>query len=387
MSSIHATWNARMAQGSYGGGQPQGTSGSLGPLGEQPQEAAQYSLPGPTVAPSTASLEDRLQRLPTGQVCRQPHAALDVESQGTSGSLGPLGEQPQEAARYSLPGPTVAPSTASLEDWLQRLPTGQVRLTPRAALALNSPNSMMIDMDVIILNTTVALQNLPPGRKWTCDLQMNQAVAPQTGPSVRVDKRARKEQNTAAAKQQRKASKADALRQRMATLCADFRERKVRGQVPERSTYVDTHGTVAERGYALRQGGAPGARTGNGAGSARALGIGRSMIFQCPTCYAMVDLRAASRAATRADREVRAGDGCLGCNTRCKPGVYIETQLNRLEALRDGMRILVRIPTRSLDMDGECNRRLCLGMTSLCMRAEAALRTVARVANVPCPSD
>ena len=329
ISSIHATLNARMEQGPYGGGQPQ----------------------------------------------------------GTSGSLGPLGEQPQEAARYSLPGPTVAPSTASLEDWLQRLPTGQVRLTSRAALALNSPNSMMIDMDVIILNTTVALQNLPPGRKWTCDLQMNQAVAPQTGPSVRVDKRARKEQNTAAAKQQRKASKADALRQRMATLCADFRERKVRGQVPERSTYVDTHGTVAERGYALRQGGAPGARTGNGAGSARALGIGRSMIFQCPTCYAMVDLRAASRAATRADREVRAGDGCLGCNTRCKPGVYIETQLNRLEALRDGERILVRIPTRSLDMDGECNRRLRMSMTSLCMRAEAALRTVARVANVPCPSD
>ena len=151
--------------------------------------------------------------------------------------------------------------------------------------------------------------------------------------------------------------------------------------------YVDTHGTAAERGYALRQGGAPGVRTGNGAGSATALDIGRSMIFQCPTCYAMVDLRAASRAATRAGREVKSGDGCLGCNARCKPGVYVETQLKRLEALRDGMRILVRIPTRSLDFDGECNRRLLLGRDSLCMRGEAALRMVARAANVPYPSD
>ena len=104
MSSIHATWNARMAQGSYGGGQPQGTSGSLGPLGEQPQEAAQYSLPGPTVAPSTASLEDRLQRLPTGQVYRQPRAALDVESIHLL--LDP--DLAEEAAQYSLPGSTVS---------------------------------------------------------------------------------------------------------------------------------------------------------------------------------------------------------------------------------------------------------------------------------------
>ena len=48
---------------------------------------------------------------------------------------------------------------------------------------------------------------------------------------------------------------------------------------------------------------------------------------------------------------------------------------------------LVRIPSRSLYLDGECNRRLRLGRASLCMRGEAALRTVARAANVPYPSD
>jgi hypothetical protein len=35
---------------------------------------------------------------------------------------------------------------------------------------------MMIDMDGIILNTTVALQNPPPGREWICDMNINQAV-------------------------------------------------------------------------------------------------------------------------------------------------------------------------------------------------------------------
>ena len=51
---------------------------------------------------------------------------------------------------------------------------------------------------------------------------------PQTGPFVRVDKRAREEQKAAAENEQRKASKTAALRQRMARLCEDFREGKVR---------------------------------------------------------------------------------------------------------------------------------------------------------------
>ena len=81
-----------------------------------------------------------------------------------------------------------------------------------------------------------------------------------------------------------------------------------------------------------------------------ALGTGRSLIFQCPSCYAiMVDLRAASRAAGAAGREVKAGDGCLGCSTHCTPDVYIDTQLARLEALRDGASTLVSIPIRDLD--------------------------------------
>ena len=57
---------------------------------------------------------------------------------------------------------------------MQRLPTGQVIITSRAARALSPPNSMLIDMDGIILNTTVALQNPPPGREWICDMNINQ---------------------------------------------------------------------------------------------------------------------------------------------------------------------------------------------------------------------
>ena len=122
-------------------------------------------------------------------------------------------------------------------------------------------------------------------------------------------------------------------------------------------------------------------------GSRAALGTGRSFIFQCPSCFAMVDLRAASRAAGVAGREVHAGDGCLGCSTRCTPGVYIETQLSRLEALRDGERTLVRMPMRALDALEGRSRRLHIGMLSLCMRGEAALRKVADAAGIQYPTD
>jgi hypothetical protein len=155
--------------------------------------------------------------------------------------------------------------------------------------------------------------------------------------------------------------------------------------VPERSTYVDTHGAMANRGYALRQGGAPGVRTGNGEGSAEARKAGRSLIFQCPTCYAMVDLRAATRAAGCAGREITAGDGCLGCSTHCAPGAYIATQIDRIAALQRGERTLVRIPISMKDDDGERKRRLHIGTRSLCMRAETALRTVAKAAGIPYP--
>ena len=157
--------------------------------------------------------------------------------------------------------------------------------------------------------------------------------------------------------------------------------------MPERSTYVDTHGAVATRGYALRQGGATGVKTGNGKGSAAARDAGRSLIFQCPTCYALVDLRAAMRAARHAGREITAGDGCLGCSVRCTPSEYIATQLPRLEALQRGERTLVRMPIRAMDEDGERKRRLHLGMHSLCVRAETALRTVAKAAGVAYPGD
>ena len=81
-------------------------------------------------------------------------------------------------------------------------------------------------------------------------------------------------------------------------------------------------------------------------------------------------------------REITAGDGCLGCSASCTPGEYIEKQLTRLEALQRGERTL-----RTMDDDGERKRRLHLGMLSLCMRAEAALRKVANAAGVAHPGD
>ena len=160
---------------------------------------------------------------------------------------------------------------------------------------------------------------------------------------------------------------------------------QVAGHAPARSTYVDTHGTLANRVYALRQGGAPGIKTGNTAGSAAARNAGRSLIFQCPRCYALVDLRAATRAASRVGREITAGDGCLGCSVHYSPSEYVAVQLARLEALQRGERTLVRMPISTMDDDGERKRRLHIGMHSLCMRAEAALRMVAKAAGVEYP--
>ena len=108
-------------------------------------------------------------------------------------------------------------------------------------------------------------------------------------------------------------TRALSLRRRARTCAAQGRLTRiqVKEQVPARSTYVDTHGIPAERGYSLREGGEHGVNTGNAAGSRTALGMGRSLIFQCPTCYSMVDLRAASREALAAGREVHAGDAWL----------------------------------------------------------------------------
>jgi hypothetical protein len=60
-------------------------------------------------------------------------------------------------------------------------------------------------------------------------------------------------------------------------------------------------------------------------------------------------------------------------------------QLARLEALQRGERTLVRMPISTMDDDGERKRRLHIGMHSLCMRAEAALRMVAKAAGVEYP--
>ena len=110
----------------------------------------------------------------------------------------------------------------------------------------------------------------------------------------------------------------------------------------------------------------------------QALRAGRALIFQCPRCYAMVDLRAATRAASIAHRSVRAGDGCTGCSKHYHAKVHVATQLSRLTALRDGNRTLISMPRP----EHSTHARLHLGMQSVCMRAEAALVTVARAAGL-----
>ena len=125
--------------------------------------------------------------------------------------------------------------------------------------------------------------------------------------------------------------------------------------------------------------------TGKAKASARSLKQGRELIFQCPACYAMVDLRAASRVANSADRAIRTGDGCLGCRPRNAPAAYVAKQLERLTALRDGERTLVRSPVYANEQtDGA---RLHIGLYSLCRRAEATLYTVAKAAGIPYPQE
>ena len=70
-----------------------------------------------------------------------------------------------------------------------------------------------------------------------------------------------------------------------------------------------------------------------------------------------------------------------------KPSVYVEKQLSRLEALRDGKRTLVRMPMRAMDSREGSSRRLHIGMLSLCMMEEAALRKVADAAGIQYPTD
>ena len=184
MASVHASWNARLAQGAYGGGQSQGMTGSLGLLGEHSQVGwtpSQHGYGHPTSQMyggyAGYSGNGQLQQPPYGYRYTDNLGLHWVWNQFTYSYEPDLAE---EAAQHSLPPSTVshhsgyAPSTASLEDRMQRLPTGQVRITSRAARALSPPNSMLIDMDVIILNTTAALQNPPPGREWICDMSINQ---------------------------------------------------------------------------------------------------------------------------------------------------------------------------------------------------------------------
>ena len=120
---------------------------------------------------------------------------------------------------------------------------------------------------------------------------------------------------------------------------------------------------------------------GNADGSMQALGAGRSLIFQCPHCYAMVDLRAATRATGIEHRSMQAGDGCTGCSKYYHAKVHVETQVNRLAALREGERTFIAMPR---PQHGE-HARLHLGMNSLCTRAEAALIRVAKAAGYPMP--
>jgi hypothetical protein len=184
MASVHASWNARLAQGAYGGEQSQGMTGSLGLLGEHSQVGwtpSQHGYGHPTSQMYGGYAgyggNGQLQQPPYGYRYTDNLGLHWVWNQFTYSYEPDLAE---EAAQYSLPPSTVshhsgyAPSTASLEDRMQRLPTGQVRITSRAARALSPPNSMLIDMDVIILNTTAALQNPPPGREWICDMSINQ---------------------------------------------------------------------------------------------------------------------------------------------------------------------------------------------------------------------
>ena len=113
----------------------------------------------------------------------------------------------------------------------------------------------------------------------------------------------------------------------------------------------------------------------------QALGAGRSLIFQCPHCHAMVDLRAATRAAGIEQRSIRAGDGCTGCSKHYHAKVHVETQLSRIEALREGKRTLIAMPRPQHSE----HARLHLGRDSLCARAEAALVRVAQAAGYPMP--
>ena len=215
MASVHASWNARLAQGAYGGGQSQGMTGSLGLLGEHSQVGwtpSQHGYGHPTSQMyggyAGYSGNGQLQQPPYGYRYTDNLGQHWMWNQFTYSYEPDLAE---EAAQYSLPPSTVshhsgyAPSTASLEDRMQRLPTGQVRTTSRAARALipkpwqnealaslggagkardardlSPPNSMLIDMGVIILNTTAALQNPPPGREWICDMRTNHSTVAST---------------------------------------------------------------------------------------------------------------------------------------------------------------------------------------------------------------
>ena len=215
MASVQASWNARLAQGAYGGGQSQGMTGSLGLQDDHSQVGwtpSQHGYGHPTSQMyggyAGYSGNGQLQQPPYGYRYTDNIGLHWVWNQFTYSYEPDLAE---EAAQHPLPPSTVshhsgyAPSTASLEDRMQRLPTGQVRTTSRAARALipkpwqnealaslgsagkardardlSPPNSMLIDMGVIILNTTAALQNPPPGREWICDMRTNHSTVAST---------------------------------------------------------------------------------------------------------------------------------------------------------------------------------------------------------------
>ena len=78
-----------------------------------------------------------------------------------------------------------------------------------------------------------------------------------------------------------------------------------------------------------------------------------SRTLECPRCGLLVDWRAAKSAATKARRELRAGDGCRGrrCGKRrrARSPERARAQIKMARALLNGTRTLAAWPAHALD--------------------------------------
>ena len=117
-----------------------------------------------------------------------------------------------------------------------------------------------------------------------------------------------------------------------------------RRKLVARSGIEDWQRWADARGSGLRERTAPDMR-GTMGGTQRALARANMLMFCCPACDGLTELRAARQAARRQGRLVLlATDGCYGCGPNARPGKLSKAQRGKAHAALHGAKILIVRP-------------------------------------------